>query len=238
MSWLHKEHLEYLEEDDSSSPPSPRVLFEDNHLFIVFKPCRWLTQQDKTGDLSLLEWAKDYIKKVHEKPGNVFLGLVHRLDRPAGGIVIFAKTSKSASRLSELFRTHKIRKTYRVEVQGTLQGEAELTHYIEEADDKMVAVLHSSEDSKKAQLSYKVLEQRKRTTLLEVELKTGRKHQIRAQMSAIGHPIVGDRRYGSKEPYYFGCIKLMSFETEFKHPTKNEKVVVTMPDKLQDWARS
>lgn len=236
MSWLHKDSMQYLEEEDSSSLPSPRVVFEDNHLFIVFKPSRWLTQRDKTNDESLLDWSKNYIKEVHQKPGNVFLGLVHRLDRPASGLVIFGKTSKAASRLSELFRTHKIRKTYRVEVEGALEGEAELIHYLEEKDGKMEASLYASVESKKAELSYRLLQKRQKTSLLEVALKTGRKHQIRAQMSAIGHPVVGDRRYGSKVPYYFGRIKLMSYEAEFKHPTRNEKIIVTVPEPLQDWA--
>ncbi len=235
MSWLTKEQ-EYLDDEDSSEIPPPRVVFEDNHLFIVFKPCRWLTQKDQTGDESILEWSKNYIKGVHSKPGNVFLGLVHRLDRPACGVVVFGKTSKAASRLSELFRTHQIRKTYRVEVCGHMTGEAVLTHYIDEKEGKMEATAHSTAEGKKAELSYRVLANRKHTTLLDITLKTGRKHQIRAQMSAIGHPVVGDRRYGSTVPYYFGKIKLMAFEIEFKHPTRNEMIVATVPEPLQEWA--
>src|SRR5690606_7673798 len=157
------------------------VLYEDNHLIAVFKPHRVLTQGDESGDPSLFEDVKAYIKERDGKPGNVFLGLLHRLDRPAAGVVLFAKTSKGASRISEQFRNREVKKIYRAIVEGVPGKEkAHLVHQID-----------TDKGKRKAELDYEMLRTNEELTLVEIELHTGRKHQIRIQMSQIGHPLLG-----------------------------------------------
>jgi 23S rRNA pseudouridine1911/1915/1917 synthase len=181
-------------------PFAPQVLYEDNHLIAVFKPYGMLTQGDSTGDESLFDWVKLYLKEKYAKPGNVFLGLLHRLDRPVAGIVLFGKTSKGASRLSAQIREHSLGKIYQVLVEGKWsKPEGTLVHFLrKDPVTNTVAVFTAQEpDTQRAELSVRVLGYEGQSTLLEIELKTGRSHQIRAQLAASGHPIVGDGKYGS-----------------------------------------
>jgi 23S rRNA pseudouridine1911/1915/1917 synthase len=205
------------------------ILYEDNHLIGVYKPHGMLTQGDATGDTSLLDETKAFIKQRDKKPGAVFLGLLHRLDRPAAGVVLFGKTSKGASRLSEQFRTREVRKIYRALVCGEPKKHADtLIHYLDEE-----AHEDPGGDRKRAELNYRVLKAGKKMSLLEIEIKTGRKHQIRLQMSAIGHPLVGDSRYGSKIPFQSGAIALNASSLEFSHPIRQEeRIVLELPEKL------
>ena len=199
------------------------VLYEDNHLIAVFKPHRVLTQGDETGDESLFEDVKAYIKERDGKPGNVFLGLLHRLDRPAAGVVLFAKTSKGASRISEQFRNREVKKIYRAIIEGVPGKEkAHLVHQID-----------TEKGKRKAELDYELLRTNEEISLVEVELHTGRKHQIRIQMSEIGHPLLGDSRYGAKSVFYKGAIALLAYEIRFRHPVKQDEwITVTLPDKF------
>jgi 23S rRNA pseudouridine1911/1915/1917 synthase len=213
-----------------------RVLFEDNHHIAVFKPARVLTQGDETGDPSLMDLTKAWLKEKYRKPGNVFLGLLHRLDRPVAGVVLFAKTSKGASRLSEQFRTREVSKIYWAVVEGNVgASHGELRHYLRtEETGKVTLGSEPYEGAKVARLSYRRLEESGRTTLLEVTLETGRKHQIRAQLAAMGHPIVGDTRYGASRAKGEG-IALIAKRLEFRHPIQSEtRVTIELPDELHD----
>lgn len=210
-----------------------KVLYEDNHLVAVFKPARMLVHDDVTGDSSLYDQVKYYLKNKYNKPGNVFLGLVHRLDRPVSGVILFARTSKAAARLSEQFRKHEVRKIYYAVVHGHLkERQGTLINYLKK-DQKLNLVTAHTENvagSLYAELSYEVVAEKKNTSLVKVQLKTGRPHQIRAQLSFLGHTILGDIKYGDKDllPDQNG-IALFSAEMEFKHPTKDEKVKIELP---------
>ncbi|MFM8314037.1 MAG: RluA family pseudouridine synthase [Deltaproteobacteria bacterium] len=204
-----------------------KVLYEDSQIIVVFKPHRVLTQGDSTGDLSLFEAVKGWIKEKYSKPGNVYLGLVHRLDRPTAGLVVFAKTSKSASRLSEQVRQHGVRKRYRAWVSREVKpNQGTLIHYLsfDEKEKKNRAYLQPQEGRQKAILNYEVKRREGKIFLVEVELVTGRKHQIRTQLSAIGSPILGDGKYGSKEKFREGAIALESCYLSFVHPTNQQWV--------------
>lgn len=208
-----------------------RILYEDNHLIGVLKPARVPIQEDESKDVSLLELTKAYLKAKYQKPGNVFLGLVHRLDRPVSGVVVFAKTSKAASRLSEVFRSRKVKKIYHALVEGKLEGERRLEHYISKEEGNRVLVSEvEAEGSKRAVLEFGVIKCQDGSSLLEVELETGRKHQIRAQLAHIGHPIVGDAKYGSKREFREGEIALTSMQLEFPHPVKEETVSIKVDE--------
>lgn len=179
----------------------PEIVYEDNHLLILSKPANMLTQSDSTGDESLHEWGKAYIKEKYQKPGEVYLGLVHRLDRPVGGLVAFARTSKAASRLSEQLRSHHMEREYLAVVQGAdLPEEASLTDWLvkDETTGNVKPVRAGTQGAQEAKLRYRVLARRTEadTALVHVKLETGRKHQIRVQLSNSGHPIVHDMRYG------------------------------------------
>lgn len=208
------------------------VVYEDNHLLVVNKAPGEIVQGDKTGDTPLVETLKLWLKEKYAKPGNVFCGVVHRLDRPVGGLVIFAKTSKALSRLNEMFRNGEVNKTYWAITRNLPPKEEDtLTHYITttERNNKSYASLTEKKGSQKAVLKYRHIASTDRYHLLEVNLLTGRKHQIRVQLSAIGCPIKGDLKYGDKRSNPDGSISLMSHHIEFTHPVSGNKIDVTAP---------
>ncbi len=202
-----------------------------------------LVQDDVTGDSSLYDQVKYYLKNKYHKPGNVFLGMLHRLDRPVCGVILFARTSKAAARLSEQFRNYSIKKIYHAFVIGHLRKKEDtLVHFLKK-DQKLnitTAQLEEIPESLRAELSYEVVEEFTNASLVKIKLKTGRPHQIRTQLSAIGHPIMGDIKYGAPDllPDETG-IALMSTELTFKHPTKKETITVTsdLPEKWFEYAR-
>lgn len=209
-----------------------KVIYEDNHIIIVAKKSGEIVQGDKTGDEPLSETVKKYIKEKYHKPGNVFLGVVHRLDRPVSGVVVFAKTSKALSRLNNMFRTGDVHKTYWEITKNTPKlSEATLTNWIvrNEKQNKSYAYDHEVKDSKKAILSYKVIGQTDHYTLLEIHLMTGRHHQIRCQLAHIGCPIKGDLKYGAPRSNPDGSISLLSRHIEFIHPVSKEQISVDSP---------
>lgn len=216
------------------SKDSLQVLYEDNHLIAVFKPAGIPTEGAVSSKTSLLEVTRAWVKQAHAKPGNVFLGLVHRLDQSVSGVVVFAKTSKGASRLGEQFRGRQVRKIYRAVVQGSTPPSKKLESYLStEALPRVKVHAVAGEGRKLAVLVFRTLETREGMSLLEIELETGRKHQIRAQLAHIGHPIAGDRRYGSKSPGVEGGIALVAQRLELRHPTKQEEMIrIEVPRQL------
>ena len=209
------------------------VLYEDNHIIAVNKTCNEIVQGDKTGDTPLSEIVKVYIKEKYNKPGEVFLGVTHRLDRPTSGVVLFARTSKALTRLNEMFKSHEqIRKTYWAIVQGTPKvPEARLDNYLirNEAQNKSYIAKSGAKEAKQAILSYKTLAKGEHYTLLEVNLETGRHHQIRCQLAAIGCPIKGDLKYGAKRSNPDGGICLHAQQIEFIHPVSKQDICITAP---------
>ncbi len=204
-----------------------KVLYEDNHLIAVFKPSGVLSQGDKTGDTSILDDVKKYIKEKYHKPGNVFLGPVHRLDRPACGIVLFAKTSKGASRLSEQFRNHTVEKVYQVIVIGKPAKQSGVLVNKLGKDEK----LHKAkeyEDGQEARLHYEVLKSNGAHSLLKVKIDTGKFHQIRAQLALAGFPILGDLKYKAREKMEGGNIALCATNLNFYPATSNEMVKLSV----------
>ena len=204
----------------------------DNHIIIVNKASGEIVQGDKTGDIPLSETVKQYIKEKYQKPGNVFLGVVHRLDRPVSGLVVFAKTSKALSRLNDMFRTGDVHKTYWAIVKrGDIAPEATLTDWLTRNERQNKSYAHPREvpGSKKAVLSYKVRSVSDNYMLLEVHLMTGRHHQIRCQLANMGCPIKGDLKYGSPRSNPDGSISLMSRRVEFVHPVSKETIVAEAP---------
>jgi len=199
------------------------VIYEDNHIIIVRKEAGEIVQGDKTGDIPLSEAVKAYIKEKYGKPGNVFVGVPHRLDRPVSGIVVLARTSKALSRLSEMFRTGEVKKTYWAIVKNMPpKSEDELVHYLvrNEKQNKSYAYDKEAPDSKKAILHYKLIGKSDNYFLLEVDLKTGRHHQIRCQLAKIGCPIKGDLKYGAERSNPDGSICLHARKVSFLHPVK------------------
>ncbi len=209
------------------------ILYQDNHLLVVNKTGGLLVQGDRTGDLSIVEWAKGYIKEKYHKPGNVYLGLVHRLDRVTSGVVVFARTSKAAARLSQAFREKQIRKIYLAVIHGVLRrATAELRHYLvwDKKKRRAQALTHPQPEAKEAILLYQTLKTLKGKTLLQIELLTGRKHQIRAQLAAMGHPIVGDFKYGSRKKVFSGrAILLHAWQITLPHPTRRNEMTFEAP---------
>ena len=208
------------------------VIYEDNHIIAVNKTCSEIVQGDKTGDTPLSEIVKQWLKEKYNKPGNVFTGVVHRLDRPVSGLVIFAKTSKALSRLNEMFRTGEIKKTYWAIVKACpKEKEAELTHHLvrNEKQNKTYAYDTEKANSKKAILSYKVIGKSDNYSLLEIDLKTGRHHQIRCQLAKIGFPIKGDLKYGFPRSNPDGGISLHACKASFIHPVSKELIEITAP---------
>lgn len=199
------------------------IIYCDNHILVVDKPAEIATQPD----LEIL--AKAWIRKKYNKPGNVFLEPIHRLDKPVRGLVLFARTSKALSRLQAMMRAREIKKTYIALVEGSLpKKEGTLKHHLSHGSHRA----HIDDDGKGAVLHYRVLEKKEKTTLLEIELETGRYHQIRAQLATIGCPVVGDKKYGSHMPYKCG-IALTHVKLEFTHPVTHEGIVVTTPSKFK-----
>ena len=209
-----------------------QVLYEDNHIIIVYKQSGEIVQGDKTGDKPLSETIKEWIKQKYAKPGNVFLGVVHRLDRPVSGIVVFAKTSKALSRLNNMFRNGEVRKTYWPMVQtAPNMPEATLTNWLVRNEKQNKSYVYNNEmpNAKQAILKYKTIGQTEHYTLLEVNLLTGRHHQIRCQLAAMGCPIKGDLKYGARRSNPDGSISLLSHKVEFIHPVSKQKIVVVSP---------
>ena len=211
------------------------VAYEDNHIIIVNKAPGEIVQGDKTGDEPLSEAVKRYIKEKYAKPGNVFCGVVHRLDRPVAGLVVFAKTSKALTRLNEMFRRGEVRKTYWAITRNAPRAtEERLVHYITttERNNRSYASPTPRNNAKEAALTYRHIASSDRYHLIEVNLETGRKHQIRVQLSAIGCPIKGDLKYGDKRSNPDGSISLIARRIEFVHPVSGKLIDVTarVPD--------
>ncbi len=208
------------------------VLYEDNHIIIVYKEAGEIVQGDKTGDEPLSEIVKRWIKDKYQKPGNVFLGIVHRLDRPVSGLVVFAKTSKALTRLNNMFRNGEVHKTYwAIVTRPPFEKEATLTDWLvrNERQNKSYAYNHQVPTSKKSILHYKVINQSERYTLLEINLMTGRHHQIRCQLSNMDCPIKGDLKYGAQRSNSDGSISLLSHRIEFVHPVSKENICIESP---------
>ncbi len=208
------------------------ILFEDNHLIAVNKKPSDLSQGDDTGDATLDSEVRKYIARKYNKPGDVFLGLVHRLDRPVGGVILFARTSKALARMNEIFRSRDVKKLYLAIVgERPPEVEGELTNYLKknEAQNKTYVYDNEVKGSKKASLSYRIVGRSDRYYLLEVELHSGRHHQIRAQLAKIGCPIKGDLKYGYPRSNDDGSICLFAQSLEFIHPVKKEKIVIKAP---------
>ena len=215
-----------------------KIIFEDNHLLVVKKPPGILSQKDKTGDEDISSVLKKYLKEKYKKTGNVYLGHVHRLDRAVGGIMVFAKTSKAASRLSKQMREGVFQKKYLAVIEGSLkEKQGTFIHYLKK--DKKTNVVKASAVSKngykRSVLDYFVLKEKNNMTLVEIALLTGRSHQIRVQFKEVGHSVIGDSRYGSKKTNIE--IALWSYQISFLHPTEREKVSFTcMPQKCAPWS--
>ncbi|MFD2530414.1 MULTISPECIES: RluA family pseudouridine synthase [Polaribacter] len=215
-----------------STKENLQVLFEDNHLIIVNKRAGDITQGDKTGDKPLNEVVKEYVKVKYNKPGNVFIGTVHRLDRPTSGIVIFARTSKALERLNKMLRDKTINKTYWALVKNKPKKERDtLTNFLKKDPKKNKSFVYKKEidGSKKATLHYKVIQKLENYTLLEIDLETGRHHQIRTQLSNIGSPIKGDLKYGFPRSNKDGSISLHARKINFIHPVSKEEIKITAP---------
>lgn len=217
-----------------------KVLYEDNHIIIVNKAPGEIVQGDKTGDPTLSDSVKAYIKETCAKPGEVFLGVVHRLDRPVSGIVVFARTSKALARLNDMFRTGKVQKTYHAIVCAPpTVPEATLTHYLTRNEKQNKAYAHPREvpGSKVAVLDYRLIGHSEHYSLLEVHLHTGRHHQIRCQLAAIGCTIKGDLKYGARRSNPDGSISLHAQRIEFEHPVSHKHIAIEAeyPDNVKLW---
>ena len=209
------------------------VIYEDNHIIVVEKPFNVLSQGDSTKDKDLLTMVKEYLKEKYNKPGNVYVGLVHRLDRPTGGIMVFAKTSKAAARLSKMIKDRDITKKYLAIVHGLLKEEkGTLKHYLLKQEDKSV-VVNDEKIGKEAILHYKVIKNYNDLSLLEITLETGRHHQIRVQFNDIGNPLYGDQKYGKQDKKQ---LALFAYYLEFTHPVSKENMSFTLyPKKEGIW---
>ena len=219
--------------EDGKRMMKVNILYEDNHVLVAEKPINVLSQSDNTKDKDLLTMVKEYIKEKYQKPGNVYVGLVHRLDRPVGGIMVFAKTSKAATRLSKQISQHQIKKYYLAIVQGIIKEDKGTYH------DKIKRLSNGnsviSEEGKDALLDYEVLERNEKTnkTLVKIALKTGRHHQIRVQFAAHSHPLCGDQRYGIEDKTQ---IALYAYHLEFVHPTTKKILIFEqLPPKIDHW---
>lgn len=214
------------------------VIYEDNHIIVVNKKPGEIVQGDKTGDTPLSEIIKLYLKEKYNKPGNVFCGVVHRIDRPVGGLVVFAKTSKALSRLNDMLRKGEIHKTYWALVEGHPEkSEATLRNFLvsDGRINKTFIAREGERDAKESLLKYSTISNGDRYSLLEINLLTGRKHQIRAQLSGIEHPIKGDLKYGAKRSNPDGGISLLARHIEFVHPVSKEHIALDapLPDEFQ-----
>lgn len=206
-----------------------QVLYTDNHLLVVYKPGGIPVQADASGDEDLLTQGKAWIKREKSKPGDVFLGLVHRLDRPARGVVVLGRTSKAAARLSAQFRDHTIEKIYRVAVHGRPKQESGTLRNWLDSDERGSRIV-APDRGKESVLDYRVLQSDGARSLLEINLQTGRKHQIRCQLAALGHPVLGDLRYGAPQPLPDKCIALLAFRLTLSHPTTQDRLTFLAPE--------
>lgn len=217
------------------------VLYEDNHLLVLNKPCGVLSQKDVTGDDSIIEWGKNYLKHKYNKPGNVFLGLAHRLDRPVSGSIILCRTSKSLSRMTKLIKNRALTKKYYAIVgkKPSIMSQT-LTSFIQKSPKSNKVVISSKpfEDAKKSILSYTVVKSINAYTLLDIELGTGRKHQIRSQLSQINSPILGDLKYGNDKPLPDKSIALHAYQVQFIHPVNKEQLTIIAPWPSKKWWNS
>lgn len=217
------------------------IIYEDNHLILVSKKAGVPSQGDKTGDIPLTEHVREYIRVKYEKPGNVFTGLIHRIDRPVSGLVLLAKTSKALERMNKLFHDHQIRKTYWAIVkQKPENNEGKLVHWLTRMQQKNITRAHKKEvpDSQRAELDYKLIASIDNYHLLEVYPLTGRQHQIRVQLAAMGCPIKGDIKYGFDRTNKDASICLHARMLEFEHPIQNEKVKFVAPPPEEDiWSK-
>lgn len=216
-----------------------RIIFEDNHIIVVNKKSGELSQGDKTNDVTLPDLIKSYLKKKYNKPGNVYLGIVHRLDRPTSGLLVFAKTSKALSRLNHQFKLRTTKKVYWAIVEKLFpEEEGTLIHWMTRDKKKNRSKAHNKEvlNSKKAILHFKCIQYFNKYTLLEISLETGRHHQIRSQLSSYGYPIQGDLKYGAARSNKNGGISLMAKMIEINHPIKNDKLLFNVnPEKVGIW---
>ncbi len=216
------------------APQDLQVLYEDNHLLALNKPAGMLIQGDASGDTSLMDLTREYIRNKYRKPGNVFLGLLHRLDRPVTGVVLFARTSKAASRISAQLRARTVRKIYWALVHGRVSPpSASLVSYIVKGVRKVNLAGEEEAAAQKALLTYRTIRKLKGKSLLEIYLQTGRKHQIRAQLAGLGYPIEGDVKYGAPYGLQDQSIRLMARSLTVKHPTRNEIITIEAP--TPDW---
>lgn len=208
------------------------IIYEDNHIIVVNKPVNIPVQEDSSKDIDLLTLIKNYLKVKYNKPGNVYLGLVHRLDRPVSGIMVFAKTSKAASRLSEEVRTNKINKTYYAVVHGKVNNKGHLEDYLYKDNKTNTSYVVDKAKGKLAILDYELIDYKDNLSLVKINLITGRSHQIRVQFSSRGYPLVGDQRY-NKNPIKNVSIALFAKRLEFMHPTKKEHLSfeINLPDR-------
>jgi len=211
--------------------PSWPIFYRDNHLLVLYKPAGLLVQADDTEDVSLLELGKSWVKEIYEKPGKVFLGMVHRLDRPVAGVVLFCRTSKAAARMSEQFRTGATEKYYVAVLRGEMKMKSgRLIDFLERRENRSsVVVPEGTPKSREARLSFDVLGVEQGLSLVKVKLETGRHHQIRVQFAHIGHPILGDLRYGAPEPLPQKQIALFAKELVITHPVRGERLRFESP---------
>ncbi|NNE69965.1 MAG: RNA pseudouridine synthase [Rhodothermales bacterium] len=201
---------------------TPEVLFIDNHLLVVNKPAGMLAQEDETGDLDVITWAKHYLKERFNKPGNVFAGLVHRLDRPASGVMVIARTSKAAGRLADTFRNRQVDKTYLALVEGVPPDQGQAVDHLAKVQRKVKVVRPTHPEGKKASLTWTLRGNLDGFSLVEVKLDTGRPHQIRVQMASRGWPLVGDVRYGAKREFDGRNLALHAWKLGLEHPVRRE----------------
>lgn len=199
------------------------VLYEDNHIIVVVKPCNILSQSDITGDIDMLSLVKSYVKEKYNKPGNVYIGLVHRLDRPTGGVMVFARTSKAASRLSDEIKNNKMNKSYLAVVPNFHNKRGTYIDYLEKKDNGNSIVTDES-NGKYAELNYELIKEKDNLSLVKIDLITGRHHQIRVQFASRGYPLYGDQRYGEENKKQ---LALFCYKLEFTHPVTKENLILT-----------